>query len=261
MLSEKDYLIRYGGCCALGMAYVGTSNNATLKRLLKIAASDVSDDVRRSAVISIGFVMINDYRKVPKVIRLLANSYNPHVRYGAAMALGISCANTNYPEAISLLKELQNDPKDFVRQGVSLSMALVLQQATSKHEKNVDAFRTSLIDTVKKKGTKASVKFGSIVSLGVLEAGGRNSLVKLKSENGACRRGAVIGMMLFTQHWYWFPLIQTLSLCLEPTFLMGLNKDLKVPKGFTFKCNTKKSTFDYPPIEQPKKKVSLLSYL
>ena len=59
--------------------------------------------------------MVNDYKKVPKVIKLLANSYNPHVRYGAALAIGISCANTNFPEAIAILKELENDSTDFVR--------------------------------------------------------------------------------------------------------------------------------------------------
>lgn len=30
----------------------------------------------------------------PSVVSLLSESYNPHVRYGAALALGISCAGT-----------------------------------------------------------------------------------------------------------------------------------------------------------------------
>lgn len=32
----------------------------------------------------------------PSVVSLLSESYNPHVRYGAAMALGICCAGTGY---------------------------------------------------------------------------------------------------------------------------------------------------------------------
>lgn len=43
------------------MAYVGTANNKALKLLLKYAVDDVSDDVRRIAVISIAYVMFNQY--------------------------------------------------------------------------------------------------------------------------------------------------------------------------------------------------------
>ena len=49
---------------------------------------------------------------------LLAESYNPHVRYGAAMALGIACAGTGLREAIALLEPMAKfDPVNFVRQG------------------------------------------------------------------------------------------------------------------------------------------------
>lgn len=43
---DKDGVLRYGGMYALGLAYCGTANNAALKRLLHVAVSDVSDDVR-----------------------------------------------------------------------------------------------------------------------------------------------------------------------------------------------------------------------
>lgn len=41
-----------------------------------------------------------------------------------------------------------------------------------------------------------------------------------------------------------------IGLSLDPTFLMGVNKDLKMPKGFVVKSNVKKSTFDYPQIKK-----------
>jgi len=44
----------------IGMAYIGTGNNEALKKLLHHASADVSDDVRRAAVISIAFLMVNN---------------------------------------------------------------------------------------------------------------------------------------------------------------------------------------------------------
>ncbi len=41
---------------------------------------------------------------MPKIANLLITSYNPHVRYGAALALGIACAGTGQSEALNLLE-------------------------------------------------------------------------------------------------------------------------------------------------------------
>ena len=34
--------------------------------------------------------------QVPRVVQLLSESYNPHLRCGAALALGIACAGTGF---------------------------------------------------------------------------------------------------------------------------------------------------------------------
>ena len=73
---------------------LATGNNSAIRRLLHVAVSDVSDDVRRAAVMSLGFVLCATPAQCPRVVGLLAESYNPHVRYGAAMAVGISCSGT-----------------------------------------------------------------------------------------------------------------------------------------------------------------------
>jgi 26S proteasome regulatory subunit N2 len=41
------------------MAYCGTSLAAAVKKLLHIISTDVSDDVKRAAVMSLGFVYVN----------------------------------------------------------------------------------------------------------------------------------------------------------------------------------------------------------
>ena len=49
-------------------------------------------------------------KKCPKIVSLLAESYNAHVRYGACLALGISCAGTGLPDAVAILEPLLSDP-------------------------------------------------------------------------------------------------------------------------------------------------------
>ena len=52
----------------------------------------------------------------------------------------------------------------------------------------------------------------------------------LRSASGFFRRTSCVGMMLFLQYWYWYPLSYCLSLALQPSALIGLNADLKLPK-------------------------------
>ena len=117
MVREFDPIIRYGGRLAVAAAYAATGNNAAVRRLLHVAVSDVSDDVRRAAVMSLGFVLCSTPAQCPRVVALLAESYNPHVRYGAAMAVGICCAGTGMKEAVALLEPMLTDATDFVQQG------------------------------------------------------------------------------------------------------------------------------------------------
>lgn len=58
--------------------------------------------------------------------------------------------------------------------------------------------------------------------------------------------GSVIGMALFLQHWYWYPLLNFLSLTLSPTALVGLDENLKVPKSFKVVSKAKPSLYKYP---------------
>ena len=73
---------RYGGMFVIGMAYRGTANNSMLQKLLHYAVSDVSDDVRRAAVLNLGFLLLGVPDQCPPIVSLLSESYNPHVRYG-----------------------------------------------------------------------------------------------------------------------------------------------------------------------------------
>jgi HEAT repeat protein len=64
----------------IAMAYCGTGSNAAIRRLLHVAVSDVNDDVRRAAVMALGFILFKTPEQCPSLVSLLSESYNPHVR-------------------------------------------------------------------------------------------------------------------------------------------------------------------------------------
>lgn len=68
MTRDQDPILRYGGMYALALAYSGTANNKAIRQLLHFAVSDVSDDVRRTAVLALGFVLYSDPEQVSSVV-------------------------------------------------------------------------------------------------------------------------------------------------------------------------------------------------
>ncbi|KAI5069483.1 hypothetical protein GOP47_0015784 [Adiantum capillus-veneris] len=250
MTRDQNPILRYGGMYALALAYRGTANNKAIRRLLHFAVSDVSDDVRRTAVLALGFVLYSEPEQTPRIVSLLSESYNAHVRYGAALAVGISCAGTGLPEAISLLEPLTSDVVDFVRQGALIAMAMVLIQTTEAREPRVGSFRRQLEKIILDKHEDTMSKMGAILATGILDAGGRNVTIALQSRTKHDRITAVIGMAVFSQFWYWYPLIYFVSLSFSPTAFIGLNHDLNMPK-FTFLSEAKSSMFGYPPPTAP----------
>lgn len=106
-------------------------------------------------------------------------------------------------------------------------------------------FRRQLEKIVLDKHEDTMSKMGAILASGILDAGGRNVTIKLLSETKHDKITAVVGLAVFSQFWYWYPLIYFVSLAFSPTALIGLNYDLKVPK-FDFLSNAKPSLFGYP---------------
>ncbi|KAJ3245619.1 proteasome regulatory particle base subunit [Chytriomyces hyalinus] len=304
LAADKDPILRYSGIYTVAMAYSGTSNNKAIAKLLHVAVSDVNDDVRRAAVTALGFVLLRTPSQVPRIVQLLAESYNPHVRYGACLALGIACAGTAMSEALELLDPLTKDSVDFVRQGALMAMAMVLVQhnevsgggkapapapaaaakPAAKEEENKDAKKdaetkkddeakkdvkeketpkekeeapasTNWVEIVRKrfetiiadKYEEPMAIFGAVLGQGILDAGGRNVTISLRGPAGiSARMSAVVGMAVFTNFWYWYPLSHFLSLAFTPTGIIGLNKDLNTPK-FELISNARPSLFSYPP--------------
>ena len=254
LLADKEFLLRRAGCLATGLAWVGTGNNDALSKLLHVAVSDVSDDVRRTAVQSIGFILSRNPENCPHVVELLSHSYNPHVRCGAAMALGIACATTANKEALTLLEPMVNDPVNFVRQSATIASAMILMQHTELSSGDRSKkFRDLYKKMVEDKHEDHMGKYGAIVAQGIIDAGGRNAAIHIADQKtGHVHMPSVIGVACFLNSWYWFPMSHCLSLALRPASMIMLNSNLDLPK-VEIRCNTKPSHFAYPPMLTTKK--------
>lgn len=251
LLEDADPALRYGGILTVALAYCGSGSNKAVRKLLHVAVSDVSDDVRRAAVMSLGFVLFRKPGSVPRMVELLSESYNPHVRYGATMALGIACAGTGLDEAIDLLEPMTKDSVDFVRQGALIALAMILVQQNEAMNPKVTVIRQQLQKSIADRHEDAMAKFGCAIALGIIDAGGRNCTIGLQTQTGNLNMAAIVGMAVFTQYWYWFPLTHFLSLSFTPTAIIGVDQDLELPK-FRFHSNTRPSMFDYPPEQEVK---------
>lgn len=78
------------------------------------------------------------------------------------------------------------------------------------------------------------------------------NISSMQSRAGFIKMGGAVGLMMFLQHWYWYPLLPFLSLAYSPTMLIGINKDFDMPKGFEVVCNAPPSMFAYHIIEEKK---------
>jgi len=254
MRGDRDPLMRYGAQYALALAYCGTGSNKAIRLLLHTAVSDVSDDVRMAAVIGLAFVLFKTPNRVPELVKLLLESFNPHVRYASCMAVGIAMAGSGDAASIALLEPMLNDMTDFVRQGALLGTSLIyMQQGDHCNDKKIKAFREKLASLVSDKHQTTLTKMGAIMSTGIIDAGGRNCSFDLGSKNGFTKMTSAVGAALWLQHWYWFPMMHMFSLAITPTYTIGLNKDFKYPKGFEIQCNSKPSAFAYPKRLEEKK--------
>lgn len=181
----------------IGCAYAGTAASSAIRRLLKFSVSDTSDDVKRAALMNIGFVCLREPKNLPSMVKSFAISYNPHVKYGAAMALGIGCAGTGSQEALKILAPLTTGQEDFVRQGALIALSMVFMQITDTQEPKVATIRKLYEKMTANKFEQVLSRQGAIISNGILNAAGRNSTISLTTHDGNLRQNAVVGLVMF----------------------------------------------------------------
>ena len=219
-------------------------------------------------MLNLGFVLAGEgAERVAAAVAPLSQSFNPHVRYGAAMALGVGCACGGARPALDALAPLLADPVDFVRQGALIAQALVLMQQPAARGGPAEGEAGQGVDrqargddvqvrfflmffffflkfvresgkkeknsnfSLKKKLSKNFSRMGAIMATGIVDAGGRNARVELLTPGGRLRKTTAVGLAMFVQYWYWYPLSYFFGVALTPGALIAVEpKHLKTPE-------------------------------
>ncbi|KAK6122778.1 hypothetical protein DH2020_043476 [Rehmannia glutinosa] len=252
---------------SMGLLMVGTASEKA-GEMLAYAHETQHEKIIRGLAMGIALTVYGREEEADTLIEQMTRDQDPILRYGGMYALAlayreqqtirpyVNCytlpcqiwnfvCGTGLSEAISLLEPLTSDVVDFVRQGALIAMAMVMVQISEASDSRVGAFRRQLEKIILDKHEDTMSKMGAILASGILDAGGRNVTIKLLSKTKHDKITCVVGLAVFSQFWYWYPLIYFISLAFSPTAFIGLNYDLKVPK-FEFLSHAKPSLFEYP---------------
>jgi 26S proteasome regulatory subunit N2 len=124
-----------------------------------------------------------------------------------------------------MLEPMLDDMTDYVRQGALMGTAMIyMQQSDSSNSRKIRTFRERLASIVSEKHHSTLTKMGAILSSGIIDSGGRNCSLGLGSRNGFTKMNSVVGLVMWLQHWHWYPMMHMFSLALTPTYTIGLNK-------------------------------------
>ena len=123
---------------ATAISYMGTGDDAAIRRLPHVTISDVDDEMRGTAAMDLILMLSTTPDHCPELALLLINFYYFHVRYGAAMTPGIALAGTGYKDALVLTEPMKDDPINCMKQ-VALTSILDSNQKL-KLEVPVDYF-------------------------------------------------------------------------------------------------------------------------
>ena len=139
--------------------------------------------------------------------------------------------NVGGQDAVEILEPMAKDPVDFVRQGALIALGMILVQQSEAASPASVSTRAMYNKIIGDKHEDPMARFGAALGQGLIDAGGRNVTISLQSCAGSRNMNAIIGMALFCQFWYWYPLAHCVALAFEPTAIIGLTENLKVCPG------------------------------
>merc|ERR1719461_2047534 len=152
---------------------------------------------------------------------------------------------------------VRDDADNLVRQGALIASALILIRHKDVKSAKVIEYRELFAKIIADKHEGQMVRLGAILAQGIIDAGGRNTTIKLLTRDGCNNRSAIVGMFIFLQYWYWFPLAHFLCLSFTPTCKIikkaSANEEIKV-ENVEYEAEVTPKDYVYPPPLETKKK-------
>eukprot|EP00917_Polyrhabdina_sp_WS-2016_P009903 GHVP01021725.1.p1 GENE.GHVP01021725.1~~GHVP01021725.1.p1 ORF type:complete len:871 (+),score=165.35 GHVP01021725.1:7-2619(+) len=255
LLSSREPASRSGGVLTIAAAYAGKYNLKSISTLQNAIVSDLDDSVKRNAAISLGFVMCKKRHLLLDICKPLLSHYNPSVRYGALLALGIGFSQKNDESLYEVLFPLLDDGVDYVSQAAYISISMIFALSNGNENSTAIKARAAVKAGFKAKQRTNSTKFGAIIGKGILNCAGQNGAISLCHGNNTPNLFSIAGLLLFSQYWEWLPLLNFVCLSVETRCLIALDMDLK-PVDFKWQINMPpiNGTYYKDDLESEKKK-------
>lgn len=244
MLLDTNSIVRYAGVLSLGAAYVATGDLSVVGRLLSIISTDSSENVKKVAVFSIGLVLttkaetckdanLSEDSVLFKVLEPLAQSHSAYVRSGVALVMGMFLAGSGSKQALEVIEVLMYDSTSYVRQHASIGAGMILMQVNAKDDPFYKRIVVHMHSMTKRKSESGAARFGALLGRSLLDACGKNGFVSIFGMSGDLSHKSVCGAILFSQYWYWYPLVPFITLCMRPTLLLAVDTDLNMVPDFS----------------------------
>ena len=120
--------------------------------------------------------------------------------------------------------------------------------------KQVGEYRAKVMKTLKNEGFAGARREdtvlrrqGALLGSGLLDAGGRNLALQLRSPLHCMRREATVCCFVACQLWEWYPLFNLVVKALTPSALLAVDSSLQLPRAFTMHCAASPALFEYVP--------------
>ena len=144
--------------------------------------------------------------------------------------------------------------EDFVAQGAAIGLGALFMECNETSNKQVGEYRAKVMKTLKNEGFAGARREdtvlrrqGALLGSGLLDAGGRNLALQLRSPLHCMRREATVCCFVACQLWEWYPLFNLVVKALTPSALLAVDSSLQLPREFAVHCAAAPALFEYVP--------------